>query len=185
MRKVTFSSSFILKVVALITMAIDHVGMVLPMMYPYNDFIYELSNVFRCIGRLALPLFVFMIVEGVIHTKNFKGYLIRLGAMAGLISIAFIVMQYTPVRQYTYGLLRAGNIFIDLILVAIAIYCLNHPKWYIKLLTLLPLAFSILSFVVKGIETEQMININWFPCFLTMQYDFYPLLLHQPELMDL
>ena len=93
MRKVTILSSFILKVVALITMAIDHVGMVLPMMYPYNDFIYELSNAFRCIGRLALPLFVFMIVEGVIHTKNFKGYLIRLGAMAGLISIAFIVIS--------------------------------------------------------------------------------------------
>ena len=178
MRKVTFLSSFILKVVALITMAIDHVGMVLPMMYPYNDFIYELSNAFRCIGRLALPLFVFMIVEGVIHTKNFKGYLIRLGAMAGLISVAFIVMRYTPVRQYTYGLLRAGNIFIDLSLVAISVYLLRSKEIWKKCLTLLPLAFSIVSFVVKGYEyAHPNINILWFPEFITMQYDWFSVVL--------
>ena len=178
MRKVTFLSSFILKVVALITMAIDHVGMVLRMMYPYNDFIRELSNVFRCIGRLALSLFVFMIVEGVIHTKNFKGYLIRLGAMAGLISVAFIVMQYTPVRQYTYGLLRAGNIFIDLSLVAISVYLLRSKEIWKKCLTLLPLAFSIVSFVVKGYEyAHPNVNILWFPEFITMQYDWFSVVL--------
>ena len=96
--------------------------------------------------------------------------------MASFISFVFMLLEYTTWFEGLEELLRAGNIFIDLLLLAIMIYCLKHPKWYIKLITLLPLAFSALSFIVKGIETEQQIYIHWFPCFLTMQYDFLPLL---------
>lgn len=158
-------------------MTLDHVGLYLRMQYYDSQSIMQLSEVFRCLGRLALPLFAFMIVEGVLHTKNIRKYLLRLGIMASLISIVFIVLEYTTLFQGFDELLRAGNIFIDLILLAITVYCLKHPKWYIKIITLLPIAFSILSFIVKGIETEQQIVIHWFPCFLTMQYDFLPILL--------
>lgn len=74
-------SNFWLKIIALLTMTIDHLGYLLP---SYNP---ELANVFRYIGRLALPLFCFMIVEGAIHTKNFKKYALRLGIMASIISL--------------------------------------------------------------------------------------------------
>ena len=158
-------------------MTLDHVGLYLRMQYWDNESLMQVSEVFRCLGRLALPLFAFMIVEGVLHTKNIRKYLLRLGIMASLVSLVFIFLEYTTWFKDLDELLRAGNIFIDLILVAIAIYCLNHPKWYIKLITLLPIAFSVLSFIVKGIETERHIYIHWFPCFLTMQYDFLPILL--------
>ena len=177
MRKITFISSFFIKICALLFMTLDHVGLYLRMQYYDNASIMKLSEVFRCFGRLALPLFVFMIVEGVLHTKNIKKYLLRLGIMASLISVVFMVLEYSNAFSDFSSLMRAGNIFIDLILVAIMVYCLKHPKWYIKLITLLPLAFSILSFVVKGIETEQHIYIHWFPCFLTMQYDIFAILL--------
>lgn len=177
MRKVTFISSFIIKVCALLFMTLDHVGLYLRMQYWDNESLMQVSEIFRCFGRLALPLFAFMIVEGVLHTKSIKKYLLRLGIMASLVSLVFIFLEYTTWFTGFGELLRAGNIFIDLILLAIAIYCLNHPKWYIKLITLLSLAFSVLSFVVKGIETSRQIDIHWFPCFLTMQYDFLPLLL--------
>ena len=177
MRKVTFLSSFFIKTFALLFMTLDHVGLYLRMQYFDNQTLMNLSEVFRSFGRLALPLFAFMIVEGVLHTRNIRKYLLRLGIMASLISIVFIVLEYSTAFSDFSSLLRAGNIFIDLILVAIMIYCLKHPKWYIKLITLLPIAYSALSFVVKGIETEQMIYIHWFPCFLTMQYDILTILL--------
>ena len=177
MKKATFLSSFILKIAALLTMTFDHVGLLLETMSPSNINTLQLAGVFRGIGRLALPLFVFMIVEGVIHTKNFKAYIFRLGVMAIAISIFFMVMEYSSLRGYAHGLLRAGNIFIDLTLVALSIYLLKQDKIWMKFLTLLPLAYSILSFVVCGIEYSNYIDIKWFPSFLTMQYDWYSVVL--------
>ena len=177
MKKICVLSSFILKVVALITMTFDHVGLLLVNLHPYDESVLALSNIFRGIGRLALPLFVFMIVEGVLHTKNFKRYILRLGVMALIISIAFIVAEYSPINSYAGSLLRAGNIFIDLTLAALTVYLLKQKEIWKKLLTLLPLAFSILSFIVKGIETQTYIDIHWFPAFLTMQYDWFSIVL--------
>lgn len=177
MKKICVLSSFILKVVALITMTFDHVGLLLVNLYPIDENVLALSNIFRGIGRLALPLFIFMIVEGVLHTKNFKRYILRLGVMALIISIAFIVMEYSPINSYAGSLLRAGNIFIDLTLAALTVYLLKQKEIWKKLLTLLPLAFSILSFIVKGIETQTYIDIHWFPAFITMQYDWFSIIL--------
>lgn len=177
MRKITFLSSFFIKILALLFMTFDHVGLFIQMQYWYDEPLLQLAEVFRVIGRLALPLFAFMIVEGVLHTKNFRKYTLRLGIMASLISILFIVLEYSHSFSGFESLLRAGNIFLDLLLLSITIYCLKHPNWKIKLITLLPLGFSILSFAVKCIETEQIIDIHWFPAFLTLQYDWLTIVL--------
>lgn len=190
MRKITCLSSFILKIVALLTMTFDHVGLMLGMLYPTNTSILQVAEVFRIIGRLALPLFVFMIVEGVIHTKDFKKYILRLGIMAGIIMFVFILAEYwiVNIKPFPVGetwvdpheltsLLRAGNIFMDLTLVALSIYLLKQKEIWKKLLTLLPLMYSILSFVVKGLEVAGPMYIHWFPCFLTMQYDWFSIVL--------
>ncbi len=177
MRKITFISSFFIKIFALIFMTFDHVGLFLQMQYSMNQSMVDLSNIFRTIGRLALPLFAFMIVEGVMHTKNFKKYILRLGIMASIVSTFFILLEYTPWFKNLQNIQRAGNIFLDLSLLAVAIYCLKHKNWKVKLITLLPLAFSALSFIVKGIETANKIEIHWFPAFITLQYDWFTILL--------
>jgi len=58
--------------IAIITMTIDHIGVIL-----YPDI-----ELFRIIGRLAMPLFVYMLIQGFVYTKNLKNYLIRLIAIA-------------------------------------------------------------------------------------------------------
>ena len=174
MRKITFLSSFILKIAALLTMTFDHVGYLLELT-SYNVNVLEIAKIFRTIGRLALPLFVFMVVEGVLHTKNFKKYILRLGIMALLVSIFFIVLEYTYFKQYFD--LRAGNIFLDLVLVALAVYLLKSKEIWKKCLTLLPIAYSLLSFIVKGLEAPRTMDIHWFPAFLTLQYDWFSVLL--------
>ena len=98
MKKLLKLNSFWLRIIALLTMTIDHIGACLD---------FRVFFIFRLIGRIALPLFVFMIVEGVLHTKNFKKYALRLGIMAALISLVFIIMEYTSLRSSSYGLLRA------------------------------------------------------------------------------
>lgn len=177
MKKITFLSSFFIKIFALIFMTFDHIGLFLQMEYPFRTDILELSNVFRTLGRFALPLFAFMIVEGVLHTKNFKKYMYRLLAMTIFISLFFIVLEYSNSFTEFRSIQRAGNIFLDLSLLAVSIYTIKHPNWKIKLITLLPLALSILSFIVKGIETSSQIEIHWYPAFLTLQYDWLTIVL--------
>ena len=71
-----------LKIIAIITMFIDHMGLLLfPQCMPL-----------RVIGRLAFPIFSFMIAEGCLHTHNRARYLGRifvLGAVCQLVSTIF------------------------------------------------------------------------------------------------
>ena len=152
-------SSFWLKIIALLTMTVDHVGLL-----------------FRIyIGRLALPLFCLMIAEGVIHTKSFKKYVLRLGIMASVISLIIVLTDVVPLIRNNGGSMKdARVIFIDLLLGAVAVYCLKNKRWYIKLLALLPLAYGITSYIVTchdacGCQGE----VLWFPYFLRTQYGWF------------
>lgn len=69
-------SSFQLKLIALITMFIDHLG----------SRVFTKVLFFRIIGRMAFPLYAFLIGEGCRHTKNKKKYLFD-------VFITFIAMQ--------------------------------------------------------------------------------------------
>ena len=153
-------NSFWLKIIALVTMTFDHVGLV-----------FNIES-FRYIGRLALPLFCLMIAEGVIHTRSFKKYALRLGIMASVISLIVVLTEVVPLIKNNGGSMKdAGVIFIDLLLGALAVYCLKQKKWYIKLLAILPLAYGITSYMVSchdacGCHGE----VLWFPYFLRTQY---------------
>ena len=166
-------SNFWLKVIALLTMTIDHLGFLLPRFNP------ELANVFRYIGRLALPLFCFMIVEGAIHTKNFKKYALRLGVMASLISLGILFSDIIPFfRDNGFSMRDQGVIFIDLLLGATAAFCLRQKKWYIKALSILPLLYSVASFIATALESCGCHgHILWFPFFMRTQYGWYAVLM--------
>ena len=68
-----------LKLFALIAMTADHVGLQL---LPQFGFL-------RIIGRLAFPIFAYMIAEGCTYTKNRKKYLLTLAAMALLFQLVY------------------------------------------------------------------------------------------------
>ncbi|MBQ8729990.1 MAG: hypothetical protein IJY81_02200 [Lachnospiraceae bacterium] len=61
-----------LKILAMLTMLIDHVGLIL----------LDNMQVCRVIGRLAFPIFAFFVVEGFFHTKNVKKYMLRMAVFA-------------------------------------------------------------------------------------------------------
>lgn len=166
-------SNFWLKVIALLTMTLDHVGFLI------ENYNYDLSLAFRYVGRLALPLFCFMIVEGAIHTKSFKKYALRLGIMASLISIGILVSDTVPFfKENGFSMRGEGVIFIDLLLGATAAYCLRQKKWYIKLLAILPLAYGIASFIATALESCGCHGqILWFPYFMRTQYGWYAILM--------
>ena len=169
--KILKLSSFVLKLIAIISMTFDHLGVIIGNFYPEAS---VFVTVCRYIGRLALPLFCFMIAEGVLHTKNIQKYLLRLGIMTIVISIILAVCQYVPSLGMK-DLAFQGNIFMDLFLGAFMVYflCQKDNKW-LKFLALIPVVISILSFIAKGIETSSYYTVEalWFPQFLRLQYDW-------------
>jgi hypothetical protein len=83
--EVLFLSGYVLKLIAIVCMLIDHIGAV------FNTSVFSLDTywVLRYIGRVAFPVFCFLIVEGAVHTHNRKAYLLRLGFFALLSEIPF------------------------------------------------------------------------------------------------
>ena len=53
-------SGNVLKIIALIAMTVDHIGVI----------IFPKAVVLRIIGRIAMPIFAFMIAEGCVYTKR-------------------------------------------------------------------------------------------------------------------
>lgn len=104
-------NSFSLKIIAIICMLVDHIGYIF----------YPGEPTFRIIGRLAFPIFCFLIVEGFHHTRNHLNYLIRLSIFAILSEIPFDLAFYGKIFD-----LQHQNVFITLALGLACIFCLEE-----------------------------------------------------------
>ena len=117
-----------LKYIAMTAMLADHIGVVLLerivyyrgglervamlMTSQWGDRLCWLCQVLRSAGRIAFPIYCFLLVEGFVHTHNVKGYLGRL-VLFGLLSevpfdLAFFRTPFDPSAQNVYWTLALG-----------------------------------------------------------------------------
>ena len=73
-----------LKIIAVVTMTVDHIGA-----YLLPDIVF-----LRIIGRISFPLFAFMVGQGCIHTKNIYKYLARMTAFA--VGTQIVLLPFQP-----------------------------------------------------------------------------------------
>ena len=99
-------SSFVLKVIACLTMLIDHAAVVFR-----ADISADAYWVMRGVGRLAFVIFCFFIVEGFIRTRSRGAYALRLGLFALLSEIPFDLMVYGRVME-----MSGQNVYLTLLL---------------------------------------------------------------------
>ena len=101
-----------LKIIAVISMLVDHIG----------SYLLPNVTVLRFIGRISFPIFAFMIAEGCRYTKNKKRYLLNMATLAIVCQILF-----RPFSSLLY--LRIPCTFtLSVIMVFLIQYCVNVFK---------------------------------------------------------
>ncbi len=101
-------SSFVLKLIAAVTMFIDHAGLLL---FPEWEFM-------RIIGRLAFPIYAYCLAEGFRYTKNRNLYFLRVFLLGLVCQIVYTVVD----RQLYLGILIVFS--LSILLMA----CVNSVK---------------------------------------------------------
>ena len=107
-------TSFVLKIIALISMFCDHFG----------DAFFKHYSFLNLIGRIAFPIFAFQISEGYIHTKNLKKYMTRL--------FIFAIISQIPFSLFLNEFVSSGitlNIFFTLFL---GLVCIKTYDYFSK-----------------------------------------------------
>ena len=161
-------SGFILKIMAIVFMTFDHIGL---FMARYEN-LKEITPIFRILGRFSFPLIIFLLVEGIIHTKSILKYFIRLS----LLALAFLIGQifyYFIISKDVSDILSPA---VDLLLTFGTVYLLKRKDWF-SLLAIVPVAWAILTLFVRNYELTHVKDISWWPFFLRPDYTIYgPLL---------
>ncbi len=161
-------NSFILKIIALVLMTIDHVGVFLisyASTASFNNPMYMTGYVFRCIGRLAFPLFILLLIEGIRNTKNMKLYMLRIGIITTTILAAQILIYYLVDSRIE----NAYSPLIDLSVCAVTLMLLRK-KNKLSLLAIFPIAFIILTTVIQGYEILNDMTVKWLPFYIRPSY---------------
>lgn len=105
MKKIKFNGTQ-LKLIAVFCMLLDHIGYA----------IFPEVTALRAIGRLAFPIFAFLVAEGMKHTSNWKKYVLRLFVFAIISEIPFDLLTSGKVID-----LSSQNVLFTMLFGALAV----------------------------------------------------------------
>jgi hypothetical protein len=134
-----------LKIIAMLTMLIDHVGAVL----------FPQLIVLRIIGRIAFFIFAFELVEGFFHTSNVGNYILRL-ILFGIVSEFCFDFAFNGSMTFFHQ-----NVMFELALGLIMMWFLEYFKDYSSQL-LRWLLSIIVVFVAMFISEITMLDYSSF-----------------------
>ncbi len=145
MSKIKFLNGNQLKILACVTMLIDHIGAIL----------FPNILLFRLIGRLSFPIFAFMISEGAKYTKNKLRYLLTIGVLG----IACQILMIIFIKDYHF------NILITFSLSIVIIYAMDlfKKKLFDKSCGIIIKVLTFILFVVVALAPYALGKIfSWF-----------------------
>ena len=135
--KTNLDTDFI-KIIAVVSMTIDHIGGAFFPQYP----------AFRWIGRIAFPLFCYCLTVGMMYTGDIKKYLLRLGAFA-VISQPFWILAFNS--DDIIGNIFNLNIFFTLIVSLLGAWGFKERKWWLLILALILLNVINFDYAMTGL----------------------------------
>lgn len=162
-------SGYDLKIIALITMFVDHFAEVILLTFisasGYTDYsqapdmqwisqnwaLYLLYVLFVCVGRLSFPLFCFCLVEGFVYTKSRVKFFIRLFVFALISEIPFDLAFY---GQLIYK--EQQNVIVTLLLGFCFMWVANWFSQKVKIKS------AIVSLLLDGVIASFFATIAYY-----------------------
>lgn len=155
--------SFSLKIIALILMVFDH-------LHYFFSSIYPIPMWFTMLGRLSAPLFIFIVINGMCHTRNAIKYMMRLyiGNIVMMVG-DYLINRFFPLP---FGAVVMNNIFATLFVIALMVYSIQriveaivNKKKVFKyiLLFLLPIVSSIIPLLLSKMPIAMMTAVTLLP----------------------
>lgn len=141
-------TGFIIKIIAVITMFLDHVKYAIP------DTQCFLTQYF---GRIAFPLFAFFIAEGLAYTKDRKKYITRMTIFAIISQIPFMLFKSLFSNSFMF------NVMFTFLLAMIEIYILEFFEKQTELpnfLKYIIIIFTLFSILFCG--NYMPVDYRWF-----------------------
>lgn len=136
--------AFSLKIIAITAMTLDHIG----------AFLYPEEIEFRVIGRLAMPIIAYLVVEGYHKTRNLKYYWLRLLGFA-------LLAQPVYMLAFASGL----NVLFDLLIGLSTILVIDQFRLgWVKYLLLVVICILAIS-----------IGLDWWHLTILMMFIFHQL----------
>lgn len=164
MKKYQLLTGNMIKIIAVISMFIDHFHKIIiiplyPKLWasPIITSIFSESQIVWInkltkytlygLGRLAFPLFCFLLTEGFYYTKNRKHYIGLMALFALISEIPFDLALYGRITRIL-GQYAHQNVFFTLFLGLLALWCIEKlksksDKIYLKLLHIIPQAICV------------------------------------------
>ena len=126
-----------LKLLAVIFMTIDHIGYIL---FPWK-------TVLRVVGRLAMPIFAYMVAEGCRYTRSMPKYL---GTMLA-VGVVSQIASYVAARSLLLCIMVTFSLSICLIMLLKKAAETKKIIWYLALAAGIAGVFVLTEFIPKRI----------------------------------
>ncbi|MDO5563846.1 MAG: TraX family protein [Eubacteriales bacterium] len=150
-----------LKIIAILSMLIDHIGYMLiynGKLYGYNPEILKvirmesyvqnyliLYRVCRVAGRIAFPIFCYLLVEGFLHTSNFFKYFLRILIFAFISEIPFNLVLSNGIHYSAYQ-----NILFTFCIGLVCMWIASKMRGDFLLRAMVFILGAILSVIIKA-----------------------------------
>ncbi|MDR0947802.1 MAG: conjugal transfer protein TraX [Ruminococcus sp.] len=129
-----------LKLIAIITMFIDHVPFLFPGANTFEGYYKYPFFIFHLIGRICAPIIFFMIVEGFYRTRSVHKYMLRLLIFTAISYVPYILFFEGPIAENFLDL----NIMWTLFLCVALLQSLHTGKGLFKWIRIIVVSILIM-----------------------------------------
>lgn len=173
-----------LKLIACVTMLLDHIGATVVLRYLQNPVTWNpdavaLYYALRIIGRIAFPIYCFLLVEGSCLTRNPRKYALRLAVGMLLAEIPFDLAFSMKNAVFDWS---ANSVMVTLLLGFLMMEVMKRTEGILKLAAILPfyllaellrtdyggLGILVIAmlYLTRGLKQEKLLRLLGFAAIL-------------------